>query len=70
MAVAVAGSYSSDLTPSLGVSMSHRCSPKKAKKKKNYKDAISIKYIVNVSINIHAGNVYLQQIAMAQDLYL
>ena len=34
IAVAVAGSYSSNWTPSLGTSICHRCSPKKAKKKK------------------------------------
>ena len=37
VAVAVAGSYSSDWTPSLGTSMCCRCSPKiqKTKKKKS-----------------------------------
>ena len=34
VAVAMAGSYSSKLTPSLGTSTYHRCGPKKAKKKK------------------------------------
>ena len=38
MAVAVAGSYSSDLTPSLGISICGRCSPKKKKKKKKKKE--------------------------------
>ena len=33
VAVAVAGSCSSDLTPSLGTSICRRCSPKKKKKK-------------------------------------
>ena len=32
IAMAVAGSYSSDLTPSLGTSTCYRCSPKKQKK--------------------------------------
>ena len=32
--VAVAGSYSSSLTPSLGTSIGHRCGPKNPKKKK------------------------------------
>ena len=32
VAVAVAGSYSSDLTPSLGTSMCQGCSPLKSKK--------------------------------------
>ena len=36
VAVAVASSYSSDLTPSLGTSLCHRCGPKKEKKKKLY----------------------------------
>ena len=34
MAVAVAGSCSSDLTPSLGTSICHRCCPKKKERKK------------------------------------
>ena len=34
VAVAVAGSCSSDSTPSLGTSICHRCGPKKTKKKK------------------------------------
>ena len=34
--VAVAGSYISDRTPSLGTSVCHGCSPKKQKKKKRY----------------------------------
>ena len=34
MAVAGAGSYSSDLTPRLGISICHRYSPKKERKKK------------------------------------
>ena len=34
VAVARAGSYSSDSTPSLGTSISYRCGPKKTKKKK------------------------------------
>ena len=33
VAVVWAGSYSSDLTPSLGTSICHRCSPKKTKDK-------------------------------------
>ena len=32
MAVVEAGSYSSDLTPSLGTSICHVCAPKKKKK--------------------------------------
>ena len=35
VAVAVASSCSSDLTPSLGPSICHRCGPKKTKAKKN-----------------------------------
>ena len=35
VAVAQASSCSSDLTPSLGTSICHRCSPKKANKNKN-----------------------------------
>ena len=31
VAVAAAGGYSSNLTPSLGTSMCHKCSPKKTK---------------------------------------
>ena len=34
VAVAVAGSCSSDLTPRLGTSICHKCSPKSQKKKK------------------------------------
>ena len=37
VAMAVASSYSSDLIPSLGTSIGHRCSPKKTKKKKKKK---------------------------------
>ena len=37
MAVAVAGRCSSDLTPSLGTSICHRCNSKKQKKKKKKK---------------------------------
>ena len=37
MAVAVAGSCSSDSTPSLGNSMCHRCDPKKQKQKEKKK---------------------------------
>ena len=33
VAVAVAGSYSSDMTPSLGTSICCKCGPKKKKKK-------------------------------------
>ena len=38
VAVAVASSYSSDLTPSMGTSICRRCSPKKAKKKKRERE--------------------------------
>ena len=34
VAVAMARAYSSNLTPSLGTSISHRCDPKKTKKEK------------------------------------
>ena len=37
MAVAVAGSYSSDSTPSLGTPICCECGPKKTKKKKKRK---------------------------------
>jgi len=37
VAVAVAGSFSSDLTPSLRTSVGHRCSPKTTKDKKTKK---------------------------------
>ena len=37
VAVAEAGSGSSDVTPSLGTSMSHMCIPKKKKKKEKKK---------------------------------
>ena len=37
MAVAVAGSYSSDSTPSLGTPICCECGPKKTKKKKKKK---------------------------------
>ena len=37
VAVVLAGSCSSNLTPSLGTSMCHGCGPKKEKKKKVYK---------------------------------
>ena len=36
VAVALAGSYSSDLTPSLGTSICSGCGPKKSKKKKKF----------------------------------
>ena len=39
VAVAMAGSCSSDLTPSLGTSVCHRCCPKKQKRKENFKDS-------------------------------
>ena len=42
VAVAWAGSYSSDSPPSLETSMCHRCSPKKTKKKKKRFSHISI----------------------------
>ena len=38
MAVAMAGSYSSDSIPSLGTSICHRCGPKKAKTNKQTKN--------------------------------
>ena len=38
MAVVEAGGYSSDLTPNLGTSMSHECSPKKQNKTKTKKN--------------------------------
>ena len=38
VAVAVAGSCSSDFTPSLGTSIWHGCSPKKQKRKRKEKD--------------------------------
>ena len=38
MAVAVAGGYSSNLTPSLGTSICHKCSPKTKQKKKKKKE--------------------------------
>ena len=37
VAVAEAGSYSSDSTPSLEISIGHRCSPKKTEKKRKKK---------------------------------
>ena len=37
MAVALAGSYGSNLTPSLGTSICLRCGPKETKKKKKKK---------------------------------
>ena len=37
VAVAVASNYSSDLTPSLGTSICHRCIPTRPKKKKKKK---------------------------------
>ena len=39
---AVTGSYSSDLTPSLGTSMCHGCGPKKTKKKKKIGSMLSL----------------------------
>ena len=39
MAVAVAGSYSSDLTPSLGTSICRRCSPKKKEMRNKTKNS-------------------------------
>ena len=38
-AVAVAGSYSSDSTPSLGSSICHRCGLKKAKRREKRNEA-------------------------------
>ena len=38
VAMAVASSCRSDLTPSLGTSICHKCSPKKTKKKKKKKN--------------------------------
>ena len=38
VAVAVANSYSSNLTPSLGISICYWCGPKKTKKKRKKKE--------------------------------
>ena len=48
MSGGVAGSCSSDSTPSLGTSISHRCSPKKAKKKKKKKISQSSIFIAGM----------------------
>ena len=45
MAVAQAGSFSSDLTPSLGTTICHLCGPKKIKKKKSC--GTNLNYIFN-----------------------
>ena len=42
VAVAVAGSYSSDSAPSLGTSICGRCGPKKAKEKKKKRPAFGL----------------------------
>ena len=50
MAVAQAGSCSSDLTPSLGTSICHKCGPKK-KKKKDLLSTISIREIAHIDLS-------------------
>ena len=63
VAVAVAGSYSSDSTPSLGTSICPGCGPQKTKKKKKKKKQ-------NVSITGQGALKLLQRIPHLEDLGL
>ena len=60
--VAVAGSYSSDWTPSLGISICHGCSSKKTKDKKKYLKKLNFK---NVKKNIY---VYYVNFSLIHDI--
>ena len=59
VAVAVAGSHSSDLTPSLGTSICHGCSPKKQKTKtpktKTNTQMTAISWGLPIQINSDVG---------------
>ena len=61
VAVVYDGSYSSNLTPSLGTSICHRCGPKKKKKSQSYKIShrdvmYSIRNIINNIVIILYGD--------------
>ena len=68
MAMAAASSYSSDLTPSLGTSICHWCSPKKKKTKQNktqkYSIILKFKHIVCFSTNLLLSKVSKQDFSL------
>ena len=62
VAVVETGIYSSDLTPSLGISMCHKCGPKKTKKKKKKKKDFLWLILLLFSIKRSKSIIYIKRV--------